>query len=419
MVHGSTDAALGGLGRFASNASSPCSNGVSLRQNVQCCVLIAIMYCPTLGTSPLTDGKRQSFDDVPAVVAPLAGRKEAINLGERLPIAVALVLQESRKLPHRGVTECASEAVIPNHAAHVQIFDADRVEPTHDVCRDLLHVVESRVRYLRLYASDFETLKFPAITSFLAPCEDTLGFGEFAGFLLEQSWVGDVLAVGQCGESVDAEIDADGLAGLRQRGDRLVEDQRHKVPTIAALGYRRSGGGTHEGSRPVDIKTSEFSDGQVAVDGVPLEGAQRVLSGLWAVLFLERRVAGALVEEVVERSLEMSECLLRRDAGDLFKPRGLRLLLQLRKLRRGGVVVDVLSCVVSIGASAERPIVNEPASSEGARQYSLLRWSGIEPKSVTHLHNSEYTLVMSQEQQRKGSAIPPSAKSDGLLARVL
>lgn len=422
MVRSSTtDARLGeGLATSSTVSLRVYPVGVSLRQNVLSCVLVAIMYGPALGASPLADGQRQTIDDVSAVVAPLTGREEAIHLGERLPVAVTLVLQEPRELPHRGVTECAGEAVIADHPAHVQVFYADQIKPAHDVGRDLLHVVETRVGDLRLDASNTQALLFSAVTSFLATREDALGLCEFAKFSLEQTRVGDVLAVGQGGESIDSEIDADGLASLRQRTDRLIENQRHEVPPVTALGYRRSGGGTHEVSRPVDIESPEFGDGQVAVHGVPLERTQGVLGSLRAMLFLEGWVAGALVEEVAERSLEMPKCLLRWDTGNLFDPRCLRLLLQLRKFGGGGVVVDVLPGVVRVGACSECPVVDEPASPEGARQHSLLRRCGVEPKLVSHLHNSEYTRVMSRgQQQRKGSAIPPSAKPDGLLALIL
>jgi hypothetical protein len=88
------------------------------------------MYCPALGTRPLADGERQAFDDVSAVVAPLAAWEEAVHLGDRLPIAVALVLQEACELSHRCVAECPSEAVVADHAAHVQILNGE--EPNAD-----------------------------------------------------------------------------------------------------------------------------------------------------------------------------------------------------------------------------------------------------------------------------------------------
>ena len=358
------------------------------------------MYCPTLGACPLANGERQTFDNMPAVVAPFAGWEEAIHLGERLPVAVALVLQESRELAHRSVTESAGETVVLDHTAHVQVFDADRVEPANDVGGDLVHVVETRVGDLRLNAGDLDTLAISSVTSFLASREHALCLGEFTGLFLGQTRVDDVFAVGQGGEPVDTEIDADGLAGLRQGGNWFIENQRDEVPSIAALGYRRSSGSTREGSRPVDIEETEFGDSQVAVGSVILEGAQRVLCGLWTVLFLEGRVAGALAEEVPERGLKMPKRLLRRDAGDLVEPCSSLLLLQLREGGRRGVVVYVLSDVVSIGASAECPVVDETTGSEGPRQHALLRRSWVEPESVTDFHNINRTRVKDASQER-------------------
>jgi len=357
---------------------------------------------------------------MPTIVTSLTAWKEAIHFVKRLPVPGALVLQQSCKLSHRGVVERTSEAVVFNHASYVQVFDAYHIEPTYDIGGDLLHVVHSSVRDLCVNACDFNPLTLAAMTSFLAPGENVLGLGEFSKFLLKQARVDDVFTVGKSSKSIDTEIDTDIRSGFRQRTNRFIKNQRNKVPPITALGYRRSGGGIHEGSRPVNIESAEFGNGQVAVFEIVLKGAQRVFRSLWAVLFLKGRITCTLVEEVAERGLEMSKRLLSWDARDFVEPRSLGLLFQLCERGRRRVVVYVFTRVVCVSTSPKRPVVNKAAGPKSTRQYPLLRWGGVKPKSVTYLHNSEYTRVIVREQEeRKGSAIPPPPKDDGLLALAL
>ena len=125
LVDASSGAALGRLSSLASNAPSTSSHGVSRRQDVHCCVLVAVVVGLALGAIPLANGQRQSFNDVPAGRAPLARRVEAINALQYLAVLVALVLEHPADRAQRGVGEAAGEAVVLDHATHVQVLDAD------------------------------------------------------------------------------------------------------------------------------------------------------------------------------------------------------------------------------------------------------------------------------------------------------
>jgi len=400
LVHSSTTTAWLGEDLATSSAVSLCVYpvGLSDRQYIQCGVVVPVVDDATNRACPFTNRQRQRGNNVAAIVTPLTGREEAVNLDHLFAVPGALVLQQAHKLAHRGITECLGQAVVADHPAHVQILDANHVEAAYQGSGDFLHVVEAGIRDAGVAAGDLYPLTLAAVTAFLFAGQGFLLLCQFAELLLEQPRVDDMLSVREGGEPVDTHVNPDGVASFWQRLDGRVEHQSHEVPAVTVLGYRHSGWGTGEWARPADIQAAELGNGQVAVGGVPVEGAGGVLRRLRAMLAFEGRIRCAPLEEVNEGCLQVAQCLLRGHGRYFVEPRGFWLLLQLGQGRRRRFIIHPRTIVVSISTSAQGPVIHKTARAKGTREDAPLVSSGVQAKLVAHLHRNHGKSVSSESQ---------------------
>lgn len=416
LVRASTDRAFPGRSSDGSYRSSTRSHGMSCRQNVLRCIFIAVMVGAAFWAIPLTHGQRKPFQDVSTFRASLARWEKPVNLLQRLVVPVALVGEQRSERSERGIGNSAGKGVVLDHAAHVQILDADRVEATNQIGRNLVHVVEAGVRDLGVNLGHAEPSALPAPAAPDPPGKGALRSGQFLCSFGKMPRIRDALTIRERGEPVDAEVYADRLLGLGHLKALLVENQGHEVATDLIFRDRGRGRITFEVPGPANPQPSDPRDMQVAVLWIPLEPASCVLRSLRPVLFLKRWVAAPLLKEVSERRLKVPECLLRRHAGDLGQPGVVFLPLEFGKRSRTGVVVDGLSATVAVGAESERPVIHVSASSERSSQNALLFRSWVEAVSVAQFHKSNYTLVSGRMQG--GNHVPLSLKSDSLPWRI-
>jgi len=405
LVHSSTTTAWLGEGLATSSTISLCvdSVGLSNRQYIHCGVVVPVVDDTTNGAYPFANRQRQGVNDVATIVASLAGWKEAVNLDQVLLIPGAFVLEQLNELAHRGIAERLGQAVVMDHAPHVQVFDADHVEAAYQGGSSLVYVVEAGVCDAGVGAGDLEALTLAAVTTFLFSGQGFLRLGQLAKLLFEHPWVDDVLAVREGGEPVDTHVHADDVASFGQGMDGLVEHQGHEVPAISVLGYRHSGGGAREGARPVNIQAAKLGDGQVAVGGVPVERAGGILRRLRAVLFLKGRIRRALFKEVYEGGLQVAQHLLRGHRRNLVEPYSIRFLLELGQRRRRRLVVHPSAVMVGISTGTQRPVVNKTTCAKGTRQGAPLASGRVKAKLVAHLHNKRHIFVNVDCKQEKGA----------------
>lgn len=388
---------------------------MSRRQNIRCCIVIPVVVGLALWAIPLSHGQGQRFQNVSANGTPLAGRKEAVHLLQRLAVPIAFVFSQLSEQSKRGVRESAGKGVILDHAAHVQILDADRIESPDEIGSDLVHVVETGVRDLGVNLRHPKLGAFPSTASLDAARENPLRSDELLRLLDEMPWVRDAFAIGKRREPVDPEIYADSLAGLRKLGPFLVEYQGGVVSTSPVLADGNRGGLALKRPGPSYTQSSDTRKNEVAVGSVPPKSTAGIFGRLCSDLLFEGRVASTLLEEVTEGGLKMPERLLSRDAGNLVQPRMIFLLLKFGEGGGTGVVVDGLAIVVAVGSEPESPVIDVPAGTENAGKCLLLGTGGIESESVSELHNNHYTHVNAVVKSR----IPPSPERDGLLRRTL
>ena len=120
-------------------------HGLPGRQDVPRRVQIPIVQDPACGARPLRDTERQGRDDVPTLAAHLGRREEAIHADHLLAISLGLVVEHPNSDADAGIAQAAGKGVAPDHAAQVQILDADHVELAHQPCRELVQRVLARM----------------------------------------------------------------------------------------------------------------------------------------------------------------------------------------------------------------------------------------------------------------------------------
>lgn len=408
-VHSSTEDAFRGDPHPASSSSLR-RHRVSLGQNIQRGVYIAVMPDAAFRAIPFPDIERQRFDDMPAIIATLAGRIESVDDLKHLSVPGALVSQHGSKRAHADVGDCPCEAMIGNHASDVQVLNGDKVEAAHQACRKLVQEVLPLISDMLLESGDLDADSFPSSTSLTPSCHDPLQPSQFTKRSIKEPRVADHLAIGQCGNAVNTKINSYGATSFGQRFSRLVEAKRDEVSPGRFLGYRHRRGAASERSAPANAKMPETCNAQVSIRGVPFERATGIFGGLPAALLLKVRIPIYLIEKGAEGRLKMAEGLLDRNAGDLVEPGEIRSLFEISEHRRGLDIIDAhLILEPRINANAKHPVVDKAAGTEDTGEHRSLLFARVKTESVSKFHIHNIRLVTYECQpfgKGKGAALP-------------
>lgn len=307
-------------------------HGVSLRQtnrfNVLRSVVVAVVNRYTTSADPTTNRERHLRRDYAATRATLGTWIPTVNLSEVLAVPSALVLGLQPKPTKTSVTDALGEAVVPDHAAHVQVLNADHVEAFDQIGRDLVQVVRSGISDVCVNPGNLELLSLPTSRTLRASRQNPLRFGKALLVLSRVLRVVYPFTIRERGEAVDAEVYANRQPGLRQRLNIFVQHEGDKIPSSTVLGYRDRGWIAFEASRPANVQPTQTRNLQTFRAGIRFETGACLLSGLIAVFAAELRVARSFVEEIAERGLKVTKSLLCWHARDFVHPLRLGLLLQ-------------------------------------------------------------------------------------------
>lgn len=241
LVRASRGCALADTAPLGSYLPSTRCHGLSGRQNVLGCVLVAVVYFAALGARPFPDAEGQLLQDVPAVETPLARRVEPVHGSQLAPVPFTLVPDHRQELAEGGVGERAGKGVVLDHAAHVQVLDGDHVETPDKISGDFVQVVGTGVGDSCMETGDLEPLGAPALR---APClarQIALRPGERLLDPFEMTRVLDLLAGGERRERRDAEVDSDRPVDQREFLDLLFETERDEV-AVGRVSLDRDGG---------------------------------------------------------------------------------------------------------------------------------------------------------------------------------
>lgn len=367
--------------------------GLPDREYVLGRVQVAVVCCVARLARPFAHVQRQLLDNQAAGVASLGRRKEAINLNKRFPVASALVAQHRTNRAKTCITQRLGKTMVANHSPDIQVFDADQVKASHRVGGELMQNIFPTIGNLRVQTCHLEALLVAALAPLLLTrqkplrsCQTLCVFGGVAR-------IGNTFAIRQSSKAIDAQIQADAFSGFRKRLKFFVQAQGHKIATIRQLGYRCRGGRALERSRPASFEFPQTGNSQRLGLSIVLEGAARVLCALLVTFLFERWVARALVVKVLERSLQMSQRLLCRHAGNIVQPNRFRLLFELCERRRSRVVVHRRAVAIGVRTQPQRPVVNVSRAAEHLRQMLLLAGRWVNAITIANFHKKKYIFV--------------------------
>jgi len=331
--------------------------------------------------SPVAHVERQELDDVATSRAGLAAGIEAVDLHELPAVPGALVRQEGQEHAPSSVRDNSGEAVVADHSSDVQILDDDHLVFANDSCRELMQLVAATVSHLGMETSELDLSLVPVLGSFLFAGEHT---GEeplalrLSGVVLE---VGNLLARGERGQGVDAEIDAHGGLELGQVLDGLVLAEQGHVPALGGIqGYRgaRWLDVGRERAAPADVQRSvHLSQGQLAVgETKPATGE---LGRAARTLLLEAGVLCSLGEEVGVGGLQVAQGLLDRNARNLVQESKLGLLLPVRECGAlSGIPDGLFARRPRFTSFVQRLVVDESATPNRPTKQGFLLGSRVE-----------------------------------------
>lgn len=386
LVDVSSGAALGRLAGLTTNTPSASSHGVPRRQNISCRVFVSVMVNFALRAIPGTNRQRQFFNDVSAGRASFARRKEAVNLLQFLTVSIALVRNHADKVPERRIRQRSRQAVIADHAPDIEVFHAQYVETTNQVCCDFVQVIATRIMDTCVNFCDMLLRAFPTLTTFLTSCQYALSPGKLFLEMRAVFGVGNALAVTESSKARNAKVYAYGFMGFGPLFEGLVETKCYEVASGSVLGYRHCRRLASKIPTPYNLQFSKLGESQCFGFGVPLESRTGVLGSLFAVLALKGRIGRTLLEKVSECRLKVPQRLLGRNTGNVIQPSVVRRFFERCQRSRTGVVVDGLARFVSVASEPQCEIINITASAKSACKVLLLRRRRVETKFKSNLH---------------------------------
>ena len=121
---------------------------------------------------PFTDRQRQTFMNKPAAGAPPGTGKESVYLNESTIGPIGLVLQLSDKLSPVGVADVLCQLWIPDHALHIQRFDAHKrvaapLVLVNECTGCLVSSIHPAVGYFGMNTGNLESCFGSVVTAFL------------------------------------------------------------------------------------------------------------------------------------------------------------------------------------------------------------------------------------------------------------
>ena len=276
MVHVSTP---GGLPNRSSDGSYPSStrrDGLSDRQNVLRRVDIAGVVRPALGTDPSAHTQRERGQQMPTGGTGFATRIPSVDCHDRNAGRLRFGLNHTDRGANRGVRQGTGQAVVLNQAPEMQVFEIDRVKPSHERRAECVQAVPPSIGNLLVQPGHAPGLLPVSIRASLLPGQPALGAGQQGGPSKEMLRIGHGLSGREGRQAGHTEVDTDRQTGRGPLHDCHLDDHRDVVAARRMPRDRhRTGVGRH---RPTETQRQhpELGKGQALGLTVEPEGAAGV-----------------------------------------------------------------------------------------------------------------------------------------------
>jgi len=209
--------------------------------------MISAYYKTALTAFVYTNSKRHLLS-VAAFAANLTRVLWIYSL-KRPASVLSFAFRYREKAPPAHVADRLGETAILHHPPYVQILDRDRVKSPDQIARYLVVKILATARHFHMRSGDFNSLLGATLRSFLSAGKSPLLSLQVVHRALEMTRILDLFAVRECGETGNADVYSDGLAGRRQwlRFWRLANKQSipavdtARDPKLFALSFNRAG----------------------------------------------------------------------------------------------------------------------------------------------------------------------------------
>lgn len=210
---------------------------VTSGKDIVCGIHVPVMFSSTswLGTLPLANAERKTFNDEPTSGARFATGKEAVDLEQSAPVPGTLVLQERDQHPPRSVRNNASETVVFEHPRHIQILDNDHLIFANESSRKLVEMVSPSIGNTGVKPSKLLSCLVPVSGSFLFAGKPTRKYAFATCLSLIVPRIGDFLPSGERSKGGNPNVNANSRLELRKGNDALVLAKKRDVPASGGI----------------------------------------------------------------------------------------------------------------------------------------------------------------------------------------
>lgn len=356
-------------------------------QNIARGVLVPVVGRTAIA-SPTAHIKRHRCLQRAARRAQLARRKPAVDFDDGFPVYVGFGLDGPNGNTDSGIAQAAGKAVVFDHVPQCQILDCNRVEAGNEVPRQLVDYVLARVTDLLVHTREPLLAAPPAVASLLLARQVFLNARHAVLVAVQVARVGDSLAIGECCQTADTEVNPNGLPGFRQRRGLHIHDHRDEVAPGWGPNHCHGRWIDWNVPRPLHLEPPQLGDKQPLITDLEPKSRARVFRRLPAFFLFERWVARALIEKVAKGGLQVPQSLLCRHAGDFVQPQIVRVLFE---GAQGGARLQVVQTFAALKcrrALRKEAVVHEPHTAKRPRKDSLLlgRWVAAEVPALFHAY---------------------------------
>ena len=374
-------------------------------------------------TLPATHRKVEPFQCVATTGASLTGWIPLVYFDKTAPIPCCLVFQLPDDLTPAAIADSLCELWIFDHVLDLQTFHTNELVFLYQLCGQFVLKILTTVSNFGVNFGNFQFCFSKICRAFLLLTQTTLILCQLRFILIGVFGITGFNTFRGNNAVFNAKVNTDTVFRSRKAFYFLAAKQRNKVASGRVFRNSDSGWPVWNVSTPTDIQRF-FVLGKSQLSIVPFESGTGVFSTLVSTLLFESRVICPTFPEVLEAGLEVSECLLGRDTGNVIQPRKVRVFLQRSQSTGRLVVSDSLALVVpSIGTQPQSPVINKAYTAERMSQLLLLFCCWVKPEFVrllNHVHTIAGFCVISNFIASPNGlvATTPSTESTGFLARL-
>jgi hypothetical protein len=212
-------------------------------------------------------------------------------------------------------------------------------------------------------------------------------------------WVGYPLSRGERCQSANTKVDPDLFARFwKLHLCWFIQAKTHEVSPTTVLGYRNCTWRTRELTTPFDVQTTDLGNAEVLVSSVPIERSDGVRGTLFSMLGMKPRIFCPLGKEISKRRLQVSQCLLLRNARRFSQKRERRIISMFCPCLTAGVVIHRLSVLKTVCAKSQCEVVGVTNTPELFGKLPLLATSGIDSECISNFHLQDYCASCKKSQ---------------------